>query len=225
MRHVFFGHDDRVEAGTTAFLRSAIAHSGGALSLTPLTRRNMRDVQEGSNAFTFRRFLVPWMLGFRGWALFVDGADMLCRADLAEIFDLVYHNDAVRVVKHDYATRHARKYRGTCMECDNLDYDRKQWASVMLINCGHFAWRRVTPEFVRRANPLDLLQLRFVPDALIGGLPKTWNWLCDEDGANPEAKLLHFTAGIPAFPAHADAPMADEWHAALAAAYNATGAS
>lgn len=225
MQHVFFGHDERVEAGTTAFVRSAIAHSAGSLTLTPITRRNVPDFSEGSNAFTFRRFLVPWMLGFRGWAVFVDGADMLCRADLGELFDLVYHNDAVRVVKHDYATKHARKYRGTGMECENLDYERKQWASVMLINCGHFAWRRVTPEFVRDADPLDMLQLRFLPDALIGALPKEWNWLCDEDGANPDAKLLHFTAGIPAFPAHAGTPMADEWHAALAAAYNATGAT
>lgn len=225
MQRVFFGHDDRVEAGTTAFLRSVIAHSTGPLALTPITQRNMRDVKEGSNIFTFRRFLVPWMLGYRGWAVFVDGADMLCRADIGEIFDHVYHNDAVRVVKHDYTTKHARKYRGTSMECDNPDYERKQWAAVMLMNCGHFAWRRVTPEFVRCANTLDLLQLRFLPDALIGELPKVWNWLADESGANPDAKLLHFTAGIPAFPAHADAPMADEWRAALAAAYNATGAS
>jgi len=225
MQHVFFGHDERVEAGTTAFLRSAIAHSTGALALTPITRNNMRDVKEGSNAFTFRRFLVPWMLGFRGWAVFVDGADMLCRADLGDLFDLIHYRDAVRVVKHDYQTAHHRKYRGTPMECDNIDYSRKNWASVMLVNCEHFAWRNVTPEFLEKANPLATLQLRFIPDEFIGSLPKEWNWLCDEHGTNPDAKLLHFTAGIPAFAAHADAPMADEWRASLAAAYNATGAS
>jgi hypothetical protein len=225
MQHVFFGHDERVEAGTTVFVRSAIAHATGPLTLTPITRRNVRDVQEGSNAFTYRRFLVPWMLGFRGWAVFVDGADMLCRADLGDLFKLIYYNDAVRVVKHDYRTKHPRKYRGTPMECDNADYDRKNWSSVMLVNCTHFAWRNVTPEFVERANPLALLQLRFIPDDFIGSLPKEWNWLCDEDGENPAAKLLHFTAGIPAFAAHAGAPMADEWHAARAAAYNATGAT
>lgn len=225
MQHVFFGHDERVEAGTTVFLQSAIAHSTGALSLTPITRRNMRAVKEGSNAFTFRRFLVPWMLGYRGWAVFVDGADMLCRADLGELFDLIHFPDAVLVVKHDYATKHACKYRGTAMECDNADYPRKNWASVMLINCSHFAWRNVTPAFLEKANPLALLQLRFIPDDFIGELPAEWNWLCDEDGENPAAKLVHFTAGVPAFPAHADAPMADEWRAALAAAYNATGAT
>ncbi len=224
MRHVFFGHDERVEAGTTAFLRSAIAHSAGPLTLTPITRRNMGDIRDGSNAFTFRRFLVPWVLDYRGWAVFVDGSDMLCRADLGELFDWIDpdHDVAAQVVKHSYRTKHPRKYRGTAMECDNADYPRKNWASVMLINCAHFAWRNVTPEFLEKAAPLATLQLRFIPDEFIGCLPKEWNWLCDEDGENTAAKLVHFTAGIPAFAAHSGAPMADEWHAALGAAYNTT---
>lgn len=221
MQHVFFGHDERVEAGTTAFVRSVIACASRPLALTAITRRNSPGISEGSNAFSFRRFLVPWMLGYRGWAVFVDGADMLCRADLGELFDHIYHNDAVRVVKHDYATKHARKYRGTAMECDNLDYERKQWASVMLINCGHFAWRHVTPEFIRAAAPLDLLQLRFLPDALIGELPIVFNWLCDEHGFNPAAKILHWTAGSPAFPAYQDSPHAEEFHDALECATRA----
>lgn len=225
MQHVFFGHDERIEAGTTAFVRSVIACASKPLALAAITRRNSPGISEGSNAFSFRRFLVPWMLGYRGWAIFVDGADMLCRADLGDLFDLIHYHDAVRVVKHNYRTKHPRKYRGTAMECDNADYERKNWASVMLVNCGHFAWRNVTPEFVETADRLAMLQLRFIPDEFIGSLPKEWNWLCDEDGENPAAKLLHFTAGIPGFAAHADAPMADEWHAARAAAYNATGAS
>ena len=223
MLHVFFGHDERAEAGTTAFMHSVIARATQPLALTPITRLATAGVKQGSNAFTFRRFLVPWMLNYRGWAVFVDGADMLCRADISELFDLVYHNDAVRVVKHAYRTRHPRKYLGTAMECDNPDYERKQWASVMLINCSHYAWRHVTPEFVAESNPLDLLQLRFIPAERIGSLPKEWNWLCDEDGENVDAKLLHFTAGIPAFPEHARAPMAEEWRAALRASSTATG--
>lgn len=223
MQHVFFGHDERVEAGTTAFLRSAIATASKPISLTPITRRNSPGIAEGSNAFTLRRFLVPWMLGYRGWAVFVDGADMLCRADLGELFDLIHYPDAVRVVKHDYQTKHPRKYCGTAMECENLDYERKQWASVMLLNCGHFAWRRVTPEFVRTSSPLDLLQLRFLPDALIGELPQVWNWLADEHGVNSAAKILHWTAGSPGFEAYRNSPMAEEWHECMKHAVGATG--
>jgi hypothetical protein len=42
-----------------------------------------------------------------------------------------------------------------------------------------------------------------------------WNWLADEDGANPEAKLLHFTAGVTLMPLHSEvAHAADYWRQA-----------
>jgi hypothetical protein len=39
-----------------------------------------------------------------------------------------------------------------------------------------------------------------------------WNWLPDEFGPNPDAKLLHWTLGAPSFHEYADVPMAEEWH-------------
>ncbi len=48
-------------------------------------------------------------------------------------------------------------------------------------------------------------------DDLVGELPPEWNWLPQEFGANPEAKILHYTAGVPAFPAYAQCDMSDEW--------------
>lgn len=221
--NIYFGHDERAEAGTTAFMRSVIAHAKRPVALSPITRNIIVGQKEGTNAFTFRRFLVPWMQDFTGFAIFVDGSDMLCLSDIGDLF---HHADpwkAVQVVKHDYQTKHPIKYRGTPMEAANADYERKQWASVMLINCSHFAWRQLTPEYVAKADPLHLLQLRFIDDDRIGELPIEWNWLADEHGPNPNAKLIHFTAGIPAFPAHQDAPMADEWRASLFKAMQATG--
>lgn len=218
MLHLYFGHEDRAEVGTTVFLQSVIAHAKQPIAVTPITRMATGDLPEGSNAFTFRRFLVPWFQRWTGWALFVDGSDMLCRADVNELLALADPWKAVHVVKHEYRTRHSRKYRGSPMEADNADYERKQWASVMLINCAHLAWRRLTPEYVANAEPMHLLQLRFLPDERIGELPPEWNWLADEHGANENAKICHFTAGIPAFAGHTDAPMADEWRSALIAA-------
>jgi hypothetical protein len=224
MLHVFFGHEEKAEAGTTAFVRSVIAKASKPVALVPITRFATVDYPEGSNAFTFRRFLVPWMMRFEGVAVFVDGADMICRADICELLEERDPFLAVQVVKHEYRTRHQRKYVGTSMEADNADYERKQWASVMMMNCSHFGWRKVTPEFVRKARPLDLLQLRFLDDDRIGSLPIEWNWLADEHGANDAAKLVHYTAGIPMFEQHADAPMAGEWTAALLAASTCTAA-
>jgi len=223
MLNIYFGHDERAEAGTTAFIRSVIAHARAPVSLTPITRRGVEDQPEGSNAFTFRRFLVPYLQYWTGWALFVDGSDMLSRGDINEIMMHADARMAVHVVKHDYQTRHPRKYRGTAMEAPNEDYPRKQWASVMLMNCGHFAWRKVIPEYVATADPMHLLQLRFISEDRIGSLPHEWNWLVDEHGESLDAKLLHFTAGIPAFPEHSAAPMAGEWRESLLAAVTATG--
>jgi hypothetical protein len=36
---------------------------------------------------------------------------------------------------------------------------------------------------------------RWLDDERIGELPIEWNWLPDEFGVNPEAKLLHYTLG------------------------------
>ena len=223
MLSVYFGHDERARSGTTVFVQSVIAHAGEPLALIPITRAGFPGTPEGSNAFTLRRFLVPWSQQFRGWALFADGADMLCRVDLNAILAERDEYKAVQVVKHDYQTKHPRKYVGAAMESDNPDYWRKNWASVMLINCGHYAWREVRPESVARMDRMELLQLRFIPDPWIGDLDARWNWLADEYGENPDANIVHYTAGIPGFAHYRDAPMAAECHAVLADATTSTG--
>jgi hypothetical protein len=221
--NIFTGHEDRVAIGTHVFVQSVLDHAKSPVSIAPITRIATPGHSEGSNAFTARRFLVPHAMGRCGFALFCDGADMLARADINEVLQYASHRHAVMVVKHHYKTRNVRKYRGTAMESDNEDYERKQWAAVMLFNCRHPVWIDVTPEFVKKTPVIDLLQFRFLPEELIGELPMEWNWLADEHGENQAAKLLHFTAGVPAIPAHASGPMADEWIATRARAMSATG--
>lgn len=200
---ILFGVDEREAPGVHVFIESVLKTSPGAeLQALPAAQR------DGSNAFTYARFLVPFLCGHEGWALAVDGADMLVRADLQELFALRDESKAVMVVKHDYKTRHPRKYVGTPMEADNRDYPRKNWSSVILWNCGHPANREIDV-----AQSGDYLHgLRWLDDDLIGELPREWNWLVDEYGENESAKLLHWTAGIPGFSRYWDAPMARIWH-------------
>jgi hypothetical protein len=214
--NVFVGFDPREEIGSHAFTSSVLANTTSPVALVHLSKQHLeRHLGEhfasGTNDFTVTRFLVPYLMGFSGVALFVDGADMIAHGDLAEIFK--YHDPmkAVHVVKHDYKTKHNRKYRGSKMESDNVDYDRKQWASVMLINCGHPDWRKFTPDFVANTPKIDLLQFKHI--RMIDELPIEWNWLVDEFGENENAKILHWTAGVPAFQGHKDAPMASDWFA------------
>ena len=133
---------------------------------------------------------------------------MLLRGDIAELWALRDQEKAVLCVHHDYRTRASEKYLGA----RNQDYPRKNWSSVVLWNCGHPANRRLAPDFVERATGAELHRFTWLDDAEIGELPKAWNWLPDEFGPNPDARLLHWTLGTPCFHEYATAPMAEEWH-------------
>jgi hypothetical protein len=218
---LFAGFDEREEVGYHAFCSSVIERSTVPVSFTPLSLNTVQKVygaghRDGSNGFIYLRFLIPYLQQFEGWAIFVDGADMICNADIAELWAMRDPFKAVQVVKHDYKTKHPRKYVGTAMESGNADYPRKQWSSVMLMNCAHYDWRRLTPTNVERMAGSDLHRFSFIEPRFIGELPMEWNWLPQEMGPNEDAKLLHWTAGIPAFPHYKDSPMASEWFAAHA---------
>jgi hypothetical protein len=94
----------------------------------------------------------------------------------------------------------------------NEDYPRKNWSSVILWNCGSFPNRKLTPDFVQQSAGSFLHRFSWIDDERIGELPKEWNWLPDEYGPNPDAKLLHYTLGTPCFHEFADTPQGNEWH-------------
>jgi lipopolysaccharide biosynthesis glycosyltransferase len=218
---IYTGFDPREEAGTHVFHSSVIERASEPVSFCPLHLPHLRQFydagqRDGSNAFIYTRFLIPHLQGHQGWALFVDGADMLCRADIAELWALRDEFKAVQVVQHCYDTRHPRKYIGTRMETANADYPRKNWSSVMLINCEHEAWAQITPDTVARMTGAALHRFSFISPGSIGALPMAWNWIADEYGHDPDAKLVHWTAGTPAFKHYANAPFADEFRAQLA---------
>jgi lipopolysaccharide biosynthesis glycosyltransferase len=151
--------------------------------------------------------LVPYLLGFSGSAIFIDG-DMIVRGHIAELWELRNPYMDVQVVKHDYKTRMPVKYLGA----KNEDYPRKNWSSVILWNCNSFPNRRLTPEFIQKSTGSELHRFSWIDDERVGELPKEWNWLPDEYGPNPDAKLLHYTLGTPCFHEFADTPMGGEWH-------------
>lgn len=185
--------------------------------MIPLALPLLRDYEEthtdGSNAFIYSRFLVPHMQGFKGWAIFCDG-DMLLKEDIHELWKLRDDQYAVMVVKHDYKTKSKTKYIGTSMETVNPDYPRKNWSSVILWNCAHPQNRLLTPEHVMKATGRHLHTFSHLTDDEIGELPKEWNWLTTEYPENPDAKLIHYTLGVPGIRFYADSDHSDEYHAA-----------
>lgn len=208
------GYDAREFPGHEVFCHSVVKRARKRPTMLRIySRGGMPDV--GTTHFTMARFAIPAMLGsgFKGRAIFCDATDMVCLADIFELDDLFDPRFAVQVVKHpDYVSRHKRKFIGTVMEAPNKNYPRKNWASVMLINCAHPAWEGIDYKFLRtKADPATMLELRFIPDDAIGELPPEWNVLVDEQQPAKGAKILHWTAGIPVFHHYRDAPEAIQW--------------
>jgi lipopolysaccharide biosynthesis glycosyltransferase len=208
---IFIGYDPREAIAYHVCVNSIIRHASVPVAIVPLALNNFQEYTEthtdGSNQFIYSRFLVPYLMGFSGHAIFMDG-DMILRGDIAELWALRDLGKDVQVVKHDYKTRMPVKYLGS----KNEDYPRKNWSSVILWNCNSYPNRRLTPEYVMKATGAELHRFSWCTDDRIGELPPEWNWLPDEYGANPDAKLLHYTLGTPCFHEFADTPQADEWH-------------
>ena len=214
MIRLFSGFDQREAIGYHVFAASVIERATAPVQFVPLTSRGL---PQGSNEFTFSRFLVPWLCGFEGHAIFMDGADMVALGDLAELDALFDPAFAVQVVQHpNYKTRNPIKYRGTVMQCPNRDYARKNWASVMLFNCAHPYWRVLDHATLNSVAGLSLLQFGGLKPQEIGALPDEWNRIVDEGQPVEGAKLLHWTAGVPGIPAYANSPGAAYWFEAQA---------
>ena len=218
---IFVGHDERQGVGLTVFLASLLRHAKRPVDLTVITAEMAAGIgigTDGTNAFTKSRFAVPYWAGFRGMALWLDGSDMILRADPYAIVEHAQsYGKAVQVVRHEYSPAAGRKYIGTEMEAPNVPYERKNWSSVMLFWCGHFTCRKLTPEYIASHDGQHLHRFQWCTEDQIGELPQTWNWL-DEYGAREDAKLVHYTNGIPGFSAYKDAPHAQEWKGYLAMA-------
>ena len=208
---IFIGYDPREAVAFHVCANSIIRHASQPVAIIPLALNLFQDYTEthtdGSNQFIYSRFLVPHLMGFKGWAIFIDG-DMIVRGDIVELWNLRESDKDVMVVKHDYKTRMTEKYLGA----KNEDYPRKNWSSVILWNCSNHPIQRLTPAFIEKSTGAELHRFSWINDDRIGELPPEWNWLPDEYGSNPDAKLLHYTLGTPCFHEFATTNMADEWH-------------
>lgn len=206
------GFDQREAVAYHVFCQSVIDKSTMPVQFLPLAENMLRDYKEvhtdGSNKFIYSRFLTPYLMDFSGWAIFADG-DMVCEADLAELWALRDPSKAVQVVQHNYKTKTNKKYLGN----KNEDYPRKNWSSLILWNCSHPANKVLTPELIQNQPGSYLHRFSWLTDDLIGELPSEWNWLAIEYPENPGAKLIHYTLGTPCFKDYANESMSEKWQA------------
>jgi hypothetical protein len=210
---VFLGYDAREAAAFHVASHSIHRHSSLPVSITPVMLSQLAQVfdrprdPKQSTDFSFSRFLVPYLCGYQGWAIFAD-CDILVRDDIANLWSLRDDDFAVMVVKHDHVPTETVKFLGH----EQTKYPKKNWSSLILFN--NARCQALTPDYVNQATGLALHRFEWLGnDDLIGDVPTGWNHLVDYNSASEgrNAENLHYTSGGPWFENCRHCGFAAEW--------------
>lgn len=183
---VFIGFDKRQPLAYSVCRSSIERYASKSVSIEPLKIEWMPVKKIGLTEFTYSRFLVPYLCGYNGSALFLD-ADIIVKSDIHELESIAPVLNSVSVVKNKI---------------------KFEWPSVMYFNCSHS--RKLTPELIENGNPFDM-ESWALGENKIGSLPKEWNHLVGYDDPNPDAKIIHFTQGIPCWTETQSCEHAQSW--------------
>jgi len=212
MINIFIGYDTKEKSAFSTLSYSILKNSTRPVAITPIHLPNIKDdfvrerLPNQSTDFAFSRFIIPHLMNYQGWALFMD-CDMLMRTDISELWRLRDDKYAVQVCKHDYVPKSDKKFLGQVQQA----YPKKNWSSFMLMNCNKC--KQLTPNYVNRATGLELHQFKWLEgEHLIGDLPLEWNWLVGEYEYKDDAKNIHFTEGGPWFNEYNTCDYSSEWY-------------
>ena len=201
---IFIGFDYRERAATNVLIDSLYSNSKFPLSITPLVTSQLEEQnlfwrkrdKNQSTDFSFTRFLVPFLMDYKGWAIFMD-CDMLCRTDISQLGEHFDEKYSLMCVKHNHVPIEKRKFQGE----KQTSYPKKNWSSLMLFNCQRC--KSLTLDYVNTASGLDLHRFKWLEgDHLIGSIDNSWNYLVDTNNKNIKNKkinMLHWTLGGPWF--------------------------
>lgn len=194
MINIYIGFDRKETIAYHVLAHSIIKRASIPVSITPLCRDNLKDYywrprgEYDSTDFSNSRWIVPFLQKYKGWAIFMD-CDMLCLGDIAELYDQRNSRYSVMVKKHNHVPKEDIKFLGQ----RQTQYERKNWSSLMMFNCGQC--RPLTQHIVNTKTPgLWFHRMEWTPDDTIGEINGPWNLLVGYDDYRPDAKLVHYTS-------------------------------
>ena len=186
---IFVGTDRSQLLAVKVLEHSIRRHTALPIEVVPMLDLPLpepRDVrQRQRTGFSFSRFAIPRLAGYRGRALYLD-ADMLVFRDIAELWALPFDGAKV-VIQEEVPDEHRRMRR--------VGQTRRiRQCSVMLLDCEHLDWEPEAiiagldgvysyEELVHRLCILDESEIRYA-------IPFRWNSL---EVYRPETCLIHYT--------------------------------
>jgi hypothetical protein len=179
---VFIGFDTRQPLGYNVLQHSLHRYSAHRVIVEPLILSKLPIHRRGLTDFTYSRFIVPYLCGYDGAAVFMD-ADVVVTGDIGELIEQADATSAVQVMQ---------------------EQPRFEWPSVMLFNCTRC--KVLTPEYID--DPANsLMKLDWGP---VGTFSREWNH-CVNKMDPAEAKLYHYTEGLPCWEEVIGSPLDKVW--------------
>ncbi|RCV42142.1 hypothetical protein SETIT_9G192200v2 [Setaria italica] len=158
-------------------------------------RSTRRTRPTESTEFSFTRFLTSYLMGYCGWALFID-CDFLYLADIASLLAAAAPPGA---------------------DADRLAVACVKHSSVVLYNYAHPKnVAALTPDAVSIQTGVFLHRFAWLDNNEIGEVPFVWNFLIDHNRVDPadpatHTRAIHYTCGGPWFERYRDCEFADLW--------------
>jgi len=207
---IFIGYDSKVKIAYHVLAESILRNSSTPVTISPINLSNLKNIYTrkqdplASTEFSFSRFLVPHLMNYNGWAIFMD-SDMVMLSDITELWNLRNEDYAIQVCKHDYTPSSKNKFLGN----NQTIYAKKNWSSLMLMDCSKC--KTLTPKYVNTRSGLELHKFKWLDENLIGSIPLEWNWLVGEYPYKKDVYNIHFTEGGPYFKDYKNTEYANEW--------------
>lgn len=188
---VFVGADRSQQLAIAVLEHSIRRHTAAEVQVIPMidlpvpTPRDPRNGQR--TGFSFSRFCIPKLAGYRGKAIYMD-ADMLVFRDIRELWEIPF-DDAAIVIQREV------KFEEESTNKVGAPRKRKKQCAVMLLDCGVLDWDidRIVADMDEGRYDYEQLMydMRILPeDKVKYGVPFEWNSLEHWDA---ETRLLHYT--------------------------------
>jgi len=188
---VFVGVDRSQLLAVPVLEYSIKRHTTAAVEVVPMLDLPVpapKDPRNGQRTgFSFSRFCIPKLAGYRGKAIYMD-ADMLVFRDIRELWNIPFDGAKVVIQKEV-------KFEEQTTAKVGAPKKRKKQCAVMLLDCERLDWDigRIVQEmdegqYDYEQLMYDLCILR--EDEVKYGVPFEWNSLEHWD---PETRLIHYT--------------------------------